>query len=117
MSGSGWVLLKTLCWCVTLVVPVVAIMPWWLSQQTGHSLAWTGQPIQWIGVWLLLNGIGLCGWPPARVPCFKQSEVFYPFCPPHAREIGLSADVARPAGDGREARLGVLGIHRGTRRL
>ncbi len=54
--------LRTLLWLTCVVVPFVGLLPWWLYRQIEAPFVWEGRPGQWLGAWLVLNGIGLGGW-------------------------------------------------------
>ena len=38
------------------------MLPWWLAHRIGPSAIWTGGLADWLGLWVLLNGIGLTAW-------------------------------------------------------
>ena len=62
MSPVLRVRLRTLLWFVCLFLPLVWVLPWWLQRLTGDPFAWEGSVWQWLGIWLLLDGVGLAGW-------------------------------------------------------
>ena len=53
--------LKTAAWLVFIIGPVMGYVPWHLRRLEG-SFRWDGTFWQWLGVWLVLNGVGLAGW-------------------------------------------------------
>ncbi len=52
--------MTTALWLVAIVIPFVGYVPWRLRQLEG-PFVWEGALGQWLGVWCLLNGIGLAG--------------------------------------------------------
>ena len=54
--------LKTLGWFLLLPFTFIGLLPWWLHQQIEGAFAWEGGLGQWIGLWLILDGVGLAGW-------------------------------------------------------
>jgi protein-S-isoprenylcysteine O-methyltransferase Ste14 len=54
--------LRTLGWFVLFPVTFMGLLPWWLHQRFEGPFAWDGTLRQWIGVWLIGNGLGLAGW-------------------------------------------------------
>src|SRR3990167_6643846 len=54
--------LRTLAWFVLFPVTFVGVAPGWLHQRVEGPFAWEGTGGQWLGIWLLLNGLGLAGW-------------------------------------------------------
>lgn len=62
MSALVQIRLRTLGWFVALPVPIVCLLPWWLSRQADGPFRWQADPVQWAGLWLILNGLGLAGW-------------------------------------------------------
>ena len=62
MTPTGRLRLKTFGYFLLLPVPLLGLGPWWLHHVAGEAFIWRGGLWQWVGVWLLLNGIGLAGW-------------------------------------------------------
>lgn len=52
---------RTLAWAV-LPLTVAGLMPWWVCRRTHAVLAWQGTWPQWLGLWLILNGVALTAW-------------------------------------------------------
>ncbi|MBI3088362.1 MAG: isoprenylcysteine carboxylmethyltransferase family protein [Candidatus Omnitrophica bacterium] len=61
MSDLDRIRLRTLGWSV-LPITVMVLVPWLLSRLAHETVAWHGSPGQWLGAWLLLNGLGVMGW-------------------------------------------------------
>lgn len=53
--------LRTLIW-LPLPVIVVVIIPWFLRRASPETFKWPWGLWQWLGVWLIANGIGLAAW-------------------------------------------------------
>ena len=62
MTALTRIRLRTLGWCVCFPVTFLGFVPWWLHRRLEGPLAWEGSFQQWIGLWLILNGLGLAGW-------------------------------------------------------
>ena len=54
--------LRTLGWFLLIIVPCIGVVPWWLHHRFEGALVFAGRMWQWLGVWLILNGLGLAGW-------------------------------------------------------
>jgi len=54
--------LRTLGWFVLFPVTLLGLFPWWLHEWLEGPLVWEGTVGQWVGAWLILNGLGLAGW-------------------------------------------------------
>ena len=54
--------LRTLGWFLLLPGTFMGFIPWWLRQWFEGPFTWKGNVWQWVGIWLILNGIGLAGW-------------------------------------------------------
>lgn len=54
--------LRALGWLLLLPIPLVGILPWWLHRRLEGPLVFSGHWGQWLGLWLILNGLGLAGW-------------------------------------------------------
>ena len=62
MDDVTRVRLRTLLWGL-LVLPLgLVILPGWMHRRFEAPSAWEATLWQWLGVWLLLNGLGLGGW-------------------------------------------------------
>ena len=53
--------LRTLVW-LTLPVTVLVLIPCLIHRAIQHACVWHGGPWQWLGAWLLVNGVGLDAW-------------------------------------------------------
>lgn len=62
MTELTQIRLRTLVWLLLVPVPLIGLLPWWLHHRLEGRFTWAATPGQWIGVWLILNGIGLAGW-------------------------------------------------------
>ena len=62
MNELARIRLKTLGWFVALPLLFVGAVPWWIHTRCEGPFAWEGLAWQWLGVWLILNGLGLAGW-------------------------------------------------------
>jgi len=62
MTELARIRLRTLCWFVLFPLTLIGVVPWGLHQRFEGSWLWTGSLWQWLGVWLLLNGMGLSAW-------------------------------------------------------
>ena len=62
MTDLTRIRLRTLVWLLLVPVPLIGVLPWWLHHRLEDRFMWAGTWGQWIGVWLILNGIGLAGW-------------------------------------------------------
>lgn len=62
MRALATIRLRTLGWFVLLPLTFMGWVPWWLHRQCEGAFHWSATRWQWIGVWLLLNGLGLSGW-------------------------------------------------------
>jgi len=53
--------MRTLGW---LIFPAtfLGVVPWWLHRWIDGPFVWRGTLGQWVGFWLILNGLGLVGW-------------------------------------------------------
>ncbi len=54
--------LWTLIWLLSGPGIFLTFVPLWLVRLEGRSPAWVGHPLQWVGAWVLLNGLGLAVW-------------------------------------------------------
>lgn len=54
--------LRTLGWFVLIIIPCIGVAPWWLHRRFEGPVAFRGDAWQWLGLWLILNGLGLAGW-------------------------------------------------------
>lgn len=54
--------LRTLGWLMLFPGTLMGLLPWWLHERFEGPFVWEGTVRQWVGVWLLLNGLGLVGW-------------------------------------------------------
>ena len=50
--------LRALGWLLLLPIPLVGILPWWLHRRLEGPLVFSGHWGQWLGLWLVLNGLG-----------------------------------------------------------
>ena len=62
MTATIRLRLKTLGYLLLLPIPLIGVVPWWLHRLTEAACVWRGDLWQWVGVWLILNGIGLASW-------------------------------------------------------
>ena len=62
MSELTKIRLKTLGWFILFPVPFIGIVPWRLHRCLEGPFLWAGTWRQWLGMWLILNGLGLAGW-------------------------------------------------------
>jgi protein-S-isoprenylcysteine O-methyltransferase Ste14 len=62
MTELTTIRLRTLVWFLLLPLPIMGLIPWWLHRQFDGPAGWTGHLWQWVGLWLIFNGIGLAGW-------------------------------------------------------
>ena len=62
MASLGLTRLKTAVWFTLFPLPLIGILPWWLRVRSGGGWGWDGTAGQWLGLWLILNGLGLAGW-------------------------------------------------------
>jgi len=62
MSQLSNIRLRTLGWFLALPVPIVGLLPWWINRRVGGPFLWEARPLQWVGLWLIFNGLGLAGW-------------------------------------------------------
>ena len=53
--------LRTLIWLI-LPVTVLVVIPSLLCRASHQSLAWRGDAWQWVGAWLIANGLALSAW-------------------------------------------------------
>ena len=61
MSDLLTIRLRTLVWLI-LPVFVVAVVPHWLYHRFDQVQPWRWGLWQWVGLWLIGNGLGLAGW-------------------------------------------------------
>ncbi len=54
--------LRTLVWLFLIPIPLIGILPAWLHHHLEGRFTWAPTLGQWLGVWLILNGLGLAGW-------------------------------------------------------
>lgn len=62
MAESGRIRLATLMWYLLVSVPLLGVLPWGLDRFLEGPVIWEGNAGQWIGIWLILDGLGLAGW-------------------------------------------------------
>ena len=62
MQELTWIRIRTLTWLLLFPVTFLGLFPWWLNHRFAAPVAWEGRPLQWVGVWLVGNGIGLVAW-------------------------------------------------------
>ena len=62
MSGRPSIGRWTLGWLLVFPVVFIGLIPWRLRVRFEGALAWQGTPWQWIGLWCMLNGLGLVAW-------------------------------------------------------
>lgn len=53
---------RTLGWFVLFPVTLLGVVPWWLHARLEGPFVWEGAGWQWLGAWLIVNGVGLGGW-------------------------------------------------------
>ena len=41
---------------------IIGLVPWWLARRPALLAVWTGGLADWLGAWLILEGLGLAGW-------------------------------------------------------
>lgn len=61
MKPLTTVRLRTLLWLI-LPVSILGVIPYLLHHATRHASHWHGGLWQWLGVWLIINGMGLAAW-------------------------------------------------------
>jgi len=54
--------LRTLVWFILFPLPFIGLIPWWLHRRFEGPSIWHSSLWQWLGLWLILNGVGLAGW-------------------------------------------------------
>lgn len=54
--------LKTLGWFLCFPATFIGLLPWWLHRQFDGPVIWRNSLWQWVGLWLIANGIGLTSW-------------------------------------------------------
>jgi len=62
MKELARIRLRTLAWCLLFPAVFVGVIPWWLHQRFEGPFVWEGAWPQWLGTWLVLDGLGLVGW-------------------------------------------------------
>ena len=62
MTELAQIRLRTLGWFLLFPVAFLGWVPWWLHHRFEGSFRWEGDLLQWLGIWLLANGVGLVGW-------------------------------------------------------
>ncbi len=53
--------LRTLAW-LPLPLTVIVLIPWVIRRAAHESFQWEGTLWQWLGIWLIANGLGLAAW-------------------------------------------------------
>ena len=53
--------LRTLVWLI-LPVTILVLIPCLIQRASRHACVWHGGPWQWLGAWLIVNGVGLAVW-------------------------------------------------------
>jgi len=61
MNELTTIRLRTVTWLV-LPVTVVIVVPWGITRLTHEAFTWQSSLRQWLGLWLMANGIGLAAW-------------------------------------------------------
>ena len=61
-SDLLWIRLRTLLWFLAFPLSFLGWLPWWLSLRVDGPFLWRGSMGQWVGLWLILDGLGLVGW-------------------------------------------------------
>jgi len=61
MSALQAIQLRTVGWAIVPFTGLV-VVPWWLRQLAHEPMPASMDAWQWVGVWLLVNGVGLAGW-------------------------------------------------------
>jgi protein-S-isoprenylcysteine O-methyltransferase Ste14 len=61
MQELAKIRLRTLGWLI-LPLTVLVVIPLFLQRATHQTFAWRGAWWQWLGVWLIANGVGLAAW-------------------------------------------------------
>jgi len=54
--------LRTLVWFLLFPLTFIGFLPGWLHQRFEGPFVWKGIVWQWLGLWLILNGLGLVAW-------------------------------------------------------
>jgi protein-S-isoprenylcysteine O-methyltransferase Ste14 len=54
--------LRTLGWFLVFPVSFIGLLPWWLHRHFEGPFIWKNDLWQWVGLWLIANGIGLTAW-------------------------------------------------------
>ena len=62
MTELARIRLRTAAWFLFLPATFLGVVPWWLHRRLEEPFIWNGSLWQWLGAWLILNGIGLAGW-------------------------------------------------------
>ncbi|MBI4004438.1 MAG: isoprenylcysteine carboxylmethyltransferase family protein [Candidatus Omnitrophica bacterium] len=44
------------------MLPLIGALPWWLHRRFEGPWVWHNNFWQWLGLWLIANGVGLAGW-------------------------------------------------------
>ena len=57
-----WIRLRTIIWFLAFPLLFLGWLPWWLSLHLEGPFVWRGSAGQWVGLWLILDGLGLAGW-------------------------------------------------------
>lgn len=62
MSELTRIRLRTIGWVLLFPLPFAGVLPWWLHRRFEGPWVWHHSLWQWIGLWLILNGLGLTAW-------------------------------------------------------
>lgn len=62
MKELARIRVRTLGWFLLFPVMLIGVLPWWLHTRFEGPLMWEGTVWQWLGAWLIVNGLGLAGW-------------------------------------------------------
>jgi protein-S-isoprenylcysteine O-methyltransferase Ste14 len=54
--------LWALIWLLTGPGFFLTVVPLWLARLQGEGFAWQARPLQWAGIWMLVNGACLAAW-------------------------------------------------------
>lgn len=53
---------RTGVWFVLVPGVMGWLVPWWLDRWVNGPWVWTAQFGQWVGIWLILDGVGMLSW-------------------------------------------------------
>ena len=62
MTELTTIRLRTVVWFLLFPLSFIGLIPWWLHRQFDGSAIWHNGLWQWVGLWLIANGLGLTAW-------------------------------------------------------